>query len=132
MNIVLQRATTNEKIALTLTEKTTISNAYYLFVFESDQTKQSYYVIGNQTLNSTRINLFTITEGVSDPVNGSLILGHDGFYKYTVYAQTSSTNLNPDLADEEVEVGKMKLISDYVPRFIQHEILTQYRVHEPQ
>ena len=117
---------------MTLSEKTTISNAYYLFAFESDQTKETYYVIGSETLNSKRINLFTIIEGADDPVNGSLILGNTGFYHYTIYAQTSSTNLDPSLADETVEIGKMKLLDDETPRFIAHEITTEFRVHEPQ
>jgi len=32
-----------------------------------------------------------------------------GFYHYKVYAQTSPTNLDPDLANEVVELGKMKI-----------------------
>ena len=130
--MLLKKATTNEKIALTLTEKTTISNAFYLFQLESDQTKDLYYFIGDETLNSNRINLFTITEGVDDPLNSSIILGNVGFYSYTIYAQTSNTNLDPLLSDEVVETGKCRLIDDELPRFIQHEIATNFKVHEPE
>jgi hypothetical protein len=130
--MLLKKATTNEKIALTLTEKTTISNAYYLFELEADQTKDLYYFIGNETLNTSRINLFTITEGVDDPLNSSIILGNVGFYSYKIYAQTSSTNLDPTLADETVQTGKCKLLDDELPRFVSHEITTNFKVHEPQ
>tara|TARA_R110000782_G_scaffold84289_3_gene164485 strand:+ start:1297 stop:1689 length:393 start_codon:yes stop_codon:yes gene_type:complete len=130
--MLLKKATVNEKTALTLTEKTTIVNAVYLFELESDQTKDLYYFIGDETLNTSRINLFTITEGVDDPLNSSIILGPVGFYSYTVYAQTSTTNLDPLLADETVESGKCKYIDDETPRFIQHQIATNFKVHEPQ
>lgn len=130
--MLLKKATTNEKIALTLTEKTTISNAFYLFELESDQTKDKYYFIGDETLNTSRINLFTITEGVDDPLNSSIILGYVGFYSYKIYAQTSSTNLDPTLSDETVQTGKCKLIDDELPRFVSHEITTNFKVHEPQ
>ncbi len=130
---VLQKGVVNPNIALTLTEKTTISNPTYLFEFISDQTKLKYYVISSDTsVSKNRINIFSIEEGVNDPTNGKLILGNVGFYQYVIYAQSSTTNLDPDLADEIVERGKMKLIDDEASGFVQHEIEVTYRVHEVQ
>jgi len=132
---VLKKGTVNQNIALTLTEKTTISNPTYLFEFESDQTKLKYYVISTDTsVAKQRINIFSIEEGIDNPTNGQLILGPVGFYQYKIYAQTSTTNLDPDLSDEMVEQGKMKLIEsdDITTGFVQHEIDVTYRVHEVQ
>lgn len=128
---VLKKAAVNQNLTFTLTEKTTISNPTYLFEFESDQTFDKYYVIATVQSSTKRANIFTIEEGVNDPTNGQLILGNVGFYSYTVYAQNSTTNLDPALADEEVESGKMKLVDDENSQYIEHEPNVTYKVHEP-
>ena len=128
---VLKKATVNQNLTFTLTEKTTISNPTYLFCFQSDQTFTDYCVIATVQSNTQRANIFTIEEGVNDPLNGQIILGNVGFYSYTVYAQSSTTNLDPSLADEEVESGKMKLIDDENSQYIEHEPNATYIIHEP-
>ena len=128
---VLKKATVNQNLTFTLKRETTISNPTYLFEFESDQTFNKYYVIGTLQSSTNRADIFTIEEGVNDPTNGQVILGNVGFYSYTVYAQTSTTNLDPNLADETVETGKMKLIDDENSQYIQHEPTVTYTAHEP-
>jgi len=128
---VLKKATVNQNLTFTLTEKTTISNPTYLFEFESDQTFGKYYVIATVQSSTKRANIFTIEEGVNNPTLGQLILGNVGFYSYTVYAQASATNLDPALADEEVESGKMKLVDDENSQYVEHEPNITYTVHEP-
>ena len=109
-----------------------MSSPTYLFEFESDQTFNKYYVIGTQTGTASggRV-IFTIEEGVDDPTNGQVILGNVGFYSYNIYAQSSTTNLDPTLADEKITDGKMKLIDDEASRYVQHEPTISYVVHEP-
>ena len=121
--IVLNKGETTTFVA-TLWELSTLTSPYYLFVFTSSQTKVSYYtIIANTSTNVERYNKFVFVEGVDDALNGKLILGKGGFYTYTVYDQSSSTNLDPDLATGVVERGKMKLMdSADAPDFTQHAV----------
>jgi len=107
---------------LTLTEKTTVSNVVYLFEFKSDQTKERFFcIIEDTSLHPARYNAFTFTEGNDVPLDGELVLGETGFYHYTVYEQTSTTNLDPDNTDGIVELGKMKLIGDDQPVYVGYD-----------
>lgn len=77
----------NNIACLTLSEKTTIENAYYLFELINDQTKEVLRVVLTDTSgNKERINLFNL----------SFTLNKKGFYKYNVYEQASSTNVIPN------------------------------------
>jgi hypothetical protein len=128
--IKLTKGQTNSNIALTLTEKVTLSPVYFLFEFKNDTSNTKYYVISADTSTETeRYNLFSITEGVDDQLNGSVILGDSGFYTYTVYEQSSSSNLDPSGLDI-VENGKMKLLGT-AQSFTEHSITTEYVTHDP-
>ena len=88
---------------LTLTEKVTISPVYFLFSF----TNRLTYSVTNKILTDTsaytdRYNKFSVTEGTTFTLDG-------GEYEYKVYAQTSPSNTNPDLANELVEQGILKV-----------------------
>lgn len=116
-----------------MTEKTTISTPTYLFVFKSDNTNVEYPVISTDLATEAekvRYNEFTIIEGVDDPENGSVVLGATGTYHYFVYAQSSTTNLDPDLADEIVERGSMLLITaGEASNYIENNIDVVYAVN---
>jgi hypothetical protein len=87
---------------LTLTEKTTISPAYYLFSFTHRLTNKTTNVILTDISSyPDRYNKFLVTEGTSFTLD-------EGELMYRVYAQTSDSNTNPDLADELVEQGLLK------------------------
>ena len=97
-------------IALTLTEKTTISNPKYLFEFENNQSHSKVYCISNDlSTYKERYNEFNIVVKLSgeNALNGEIKLNLGDEYTYRVYAQASSTNLNPSLATELVEIGYM-------------------------
>ena len=88
---------------VTLTEKTTVVNPTYLFSFENVTTNESYeFILIDSSQFPDRYNSFDIL--VSDLSSMDL-----GQYDYTIYAQTSTINLNPAYADEIVETGIMKL-----------------------
>lgn len=102
--IVIYQNQTN-KVALTLTEKTTISNPYYLFSFTNNTTNLTKNFLATDTSCATsRFNLFNITEPTT------VDLTDEGQWDYAVYAQTSAVNTDPTLADELVEVGFLKVI----------------------
>lgn len=108
---ITKNATNN--IALTLTEKCTLTSPDYLFVFQSDETRDSYEFIAADTSTYTdRYNLFAIieTNSTPDPLAGEVELPLVGFYTYTIYEQNSATNLNPANATGIVEVGKVQVI----------------------
>lgn len=108
---ITKNATNN--IALTLTEKSTLTNPDYLFVFQSDETRDSYEFIAADTSTYTdRYNLFAIieTNSTPDPLAGEVELPLVGFYTYTIYEQNSATNLNPANATGVVEVGKVQVV----------------------
>ena len=53
---------------------------------------------------TSRYNLFTIVEGTDVELNDA------GQWTYIIYAQTSSSNTDPALADEIVETGDVLVI----------------------
>jgi len=115
---------------LTLQEKTTLSTPVYLFQFRNVTEKVSYYcIIEDTSVYIERYNEFELTEGTDDPLNGSLILGAGGQYEYFVYEQTSTTNLDPDLADGLVESGYMTLDRGNTT-YNQHTIDETYSTHK--
>jgi hypothetical protein len=122
----------NNNIALSLAEKTTITDAYYLFCFQSDQTKLKYYLIPTDlstTEQRKRFNKFTITEGIDNPLNGSIILGLAGRYHYTIYEQDNDTNLDP-AGLNIVERGIMNLKGDLPTRYVAYDNNVTYTVYE--
>jgi len=110
--ILIYHNTTN-KVALTLSEKTTISTPTYLFSFTNVQTQYNITFIADDTsCNTDRFNLFDIIENTTqDRLNGTVTLHDVGQWDYTVYAQSSTTNLDVTLADETVETGMVKVLS---------------------
>jgi hypothetical protein len=91
---------------LTLTEKTTISNPYYLFSFKHRLTAVEYnFLLTDISSYKERYNEFAITEGATVTLDA-------GEYLYRIYAQTSSVNTNPELANELVEEGLVKVDFD--------------------
>lgn len=100
-------------VILTLTERSTLSNPTYLFVFNNDETKGGVAFIATDiSLHTDRYNQFTITEKVSgaNPLNGECTLSPDGHWTYAIYEQESTINLNPDNATGVVETGKVKVV----------------------
>jgi len=106
-------------VVLTLTEKVTITDPTFLFEFYNNQTFVKYYCIADDvSLYPDRYNKFTITltAGVPVPLSGEVSLPIGDEYNYTVYAQTSTTNLDPALADEVVEIGYMTFDKTFTER----------------
>ena len=82
---------TSTEFAVTLYEKTTLTNPFYLFHFKNDTSFNDYYcIIADTSTQKQRFNLFSFTEGVNDALNGSLILGKSGYYEYYIYEQRTS------------------------------------------
>jgi hypothetical protein len=92
---------------VTLTESTTLTSPYYLFIFTNVSTKVQYKINVNSTSDASlfkdRFNEFsfnTIT---------LFATAQAGQFSYEVYEQASSSNLNPTGLNM-VECGKMLLL----------------------
>jgi len=87
---------------LTLTEKVTIANPKFLFSITHRQTEKQYnFLLTDISSFKDRYNKFLINENTYDFFEGE--------YNYIVYAQTSSSNVDPLLANEQVEEGLLKV-----------------------
>lgn len=105
----------NNLITVTLLEKTTLASPTYLFKFTNDITRQSVKFIAQNISSYTyRYDQFLITEtsGVTNLTSGVIELAPTGFWSYTIYEQTSTTNLDERLVTGIVETGKVKVIGE--------------------
>lgn len=108
--IVIRKGQSNT-VTVTLKEKTTLANPYYLFQFESKVTKQKVYAVPTDLSQyPNRYNQFQITESNTPTGLSQVTLLPEGEWVYTVYEQTSSTNTNPANATGVVETGLCKVI----------------------
>ena len=88
---------------LTLSEKTTISNPTYLFSLTHRLTNTiTNVILSDVSIHIERYNQFNVVEGTTFDL-------YTGEYMYKVYAQTSISNTDPNLSDELVEEGILKV-----------------------
>lgn len=125
--ITINRGETNTVI-LTLSEKTTIEDAVYLFEFINDQSgKTKYFIAQDISTNKIRFNQFVIEENNTEILlTGVVKLDQLDSWKYTIREQASSTNLDPTLSGGIVEIGKVLVLETQseIPTFtsVQNEI----------
>ena len=103
----------NNYITVTLFEKTTLASPYYLFKFQSDITGSSVKFIATNTSSYTyRYDQFLITEtsGTTNLTSGVINLDPVGDWTYTIYEQSSATNLIESLTTGIVERGKVRVV----------------------
>jgi hypothetical protein len=111
---------------VTLTEKVTIANPYFLFAFTHRVTNQvTTVLLTDISTQKERYNKFAVIEGTTFNLDA-------GEFEYVIYAQTSSTNLIPASANEEVESGVLKVEFD-VTRTSYEVTLNEkiYEIEEP-
>lgn len=117
-------------VYLTLYEKTTVVNPTYLFNFvnaSAEGVVKNFIAIDTQTyalLVDGARNKFTITEvasGAENLLTGSVHLAPTGQWNYKIYAQSSTTNVDPTLATELVEEGICFVYGTDAPTFNKYE-----------
>lgn len=104
----------NNFLIFTLSEKVTLTNPYYLFSFKHQVLMSSVNFIASDISGfPTRYNKFLITEttGTVNLTSGVVSLPETGFYEYTIYEQTSSSNLNVANVTGILEIGMVKVES---------------------
>lgn len=119
-----------ETIYLTLKEKQTILDANFLCVFQSRSTNEKVkFVLVNSADQSNfkdRYNEFDIV------VNTYFATKEEGWYKYTIYEQASSSNLVEANAGAVVETGLMFLSDGEEPTTTKYNNPTNYKVYDAQ
>jgi hypothetical protein len=104
--MLLYTINTQSDTIVTLTESTTLTNPYYLFVFTNVSTKVQYKINVNSTSDSSgfkdRFNEFAFNTVTL------FATAQAGQFSYEVYEQSSSVNTNPSGLNL-VECGKMLL-----------------------
>jgi hypothetical protein len=125
--LILEKLT-SKSWYLTLTEKVTISNPYFLFVFTNRTTSvETAIILTDVSTHIERYNQFDVTEGTTFTLDA-------GEYEYQVYAQTSSTNTDPSLANELVESGVLKVVFTPTAAGVYEVILNEkiYEIEAPE
>jgi len=119
--MILINKTSSNTVCLTLSEKTTLTTAVYLFEFIKDGSPGivKSFIAQDIAINKYRINEFVITESATENLLTGTISLNDGKYQYNVYEQVSSTNLTPSLALNKIETGRVevKSIAAAIPAF---------------
>jgi hypothetical protein len=96
---------------VTVSNESELNNPNYLWVLTNLETKdKKYFIPFNATVpHAGRYDTFTFT---SYPLNPEVLTGstcnihlQQGQYRYTIYDQVSSTNLDPLLSNSMVETG---------------------------
>jgi hypothetical protein len=120
MLTILQGDTT-DNIVVTLKEKTTLTNPYYLFVCEHITTKEQVKFIVNADLSlyPDRYNEFAVT--VSNFTT-------TGQYIYKVYEQVSSTNTDPTGLNM-VENGRLQFRDSTLFAFTKYSPVTTFKTY---
>lgn len=85
----------------------------YLVELKSLQSAEKYYFIAQLGVDTPRYCRVDVGLDVDDAVNGSIQITESGQYKYTIFGQNSTTNL--DSTDNSVigivEVGKLLVVT---------------------
>jgi len=115
-----------QNIILTLTEKQTLTNPNYLFVFENRSTNTEIkFVKLNNTDTSAykdRFNQFSIV------VNSYFNTALNGQYTYSVYEQASPSNTNPTGLNL-LETGIMELSGTGIS-FTEYETTSTFTIRQ--
>jgi hypothetical protein len=71
------------------------SFSVYLIVFENVATEETFPCILNVNYDNERYTSASLPTDNDDPVNGEVLITESGLYTYTIYGQTSGSNLDP-------------------------------------
>jgi hypothetical protein len=97
---------------VTVTEKVTIANPYYLLRIVHDQTNNEFVCIAPDSSTETeRYNRFQVLQVTTpDNTDAEINVTESGLFHYYIYQQTSSTNLDYTLTQGLLEVGKLTFV----------------------
>jgi len=94
---------------VTISEKVTITNPYFLLRIVHDQTNQEFScIVPDSSTETERYNRLQVTQMTSpDNTDAEINVTESGLFHYYIYEQTSSTNLDYTATQGLLEVGKL-------------------------
>ena len=111
--IQLLPLTAEQDIYLTLKERLFLpTHTHYLMKLTNQMSEVEYLFILNVESNNDRYTKCVVSTDEDDAVNGNIEITETGLFDYTVYAQNSSTNLDPTLTVGTVEVGVCRVMTE--------------------
>lgn len=124
---------TNTNLIVTVTEKVTLATPYFLFVFQSDVTKEKViFLQANSSAHTDRYDEFIITERSTNLnfSSGIIELNPHGTWTYEIFEQSSSSNLIEANAGTRLETGIAKVLGTQETYTTYNGQPTTYKVHE--
>jgi len=120
--IYLLKNTAAQLLYLTLKEgELLLANTYthYLLELTNEQTLQKLYAIPTKIAENDRYTTIQIGTNANTPTAASLLINYPARFRYIVYGQNSSTNLDPTNAAVEGVIEKGYLIVEDIttPRY---------------
>lgn len=119
-----------QNIVVTLTEKVTITNPFYLFSFIHTETRQNVSFVlsyeSDQSGYKDRFNHFVID--AAEVFEGKA----QGEWVYKIYEQESSTNTNVSSTGSLLETGKMQLTGNRAVVFTENQSTTTFKTYDGQ
>jgi hypothetical protein len=116
-----------ETIVLTLTEKQTLVNPNYLFVFKSRMPEQivSFVLLNaaDTSLYKYRYNQFSLV------VNNYFSNSPHGEWRYYIYEQASATNKDETKTGGLLEEGIMRLNEAEAYSYVSYNVETEFITH---
>lgn len=101
---------------LTLTEKATLNNPYFLFEFISNDTgNRTYITADDYSGNTLRFNCFTFSEGTASGATAGGFSLIPGTYDYQVWETEYQYNILVGSASNIVEIGLMQVVGTAAP-----------------
>lgn len=95
----------------TLTERVTLSSPYFLVRVKSRRTNEvKRFILNTNTGDTSRYDKFTIIESNTENLTNSTVTLTNGDWWYDIYEQTSSTNLDENVATTLLESGILRVL----------------------
>ena len=121
--LYITKAASNTLI-ITGREKVTINSPVYLLVFDSQMTNETKaFIVADSSTKPARYQEFTFTEGSTAQKTLAL-----GTHHWRLFAQTSASNIDPDLAYEEIDRGMAQVATSHTAKN-EHEVGTTIKQH---
>lgn len=83
----------------------------YLVKLVHENTGKEYFFIAKVLSENERASMLQFDTNVNDPLNNGILLTDPGRYAYFIYAQNSTTNLDPSLSLGLIDEGFLEATS---------------------
>lgn len=123
-NVLYITKAASNTLIITGREKVTITSPVYLLVFYSQTTQeQKAFIVSDSSIHPARYQQFTFIEGSTAQKTLAI-----GTHHWRLFAQSSAVNIDPELANEEIDRGVAYCETSH-SNFNDNEINTTIKQH---